>query len=317
MHPDVRAAAPGKCPICAMDLVPIPPPRVGQYHLELDQTPGRGGRGLSRLSLRIRDPHSAEPVTVFVPLHERPLHLFIISRDLKFFAHEHPVQHGDRFDLAFPLKPGAYMVLADFLPASGNPQMVHSAMVTAGFTGTPFPSAPAIVEDRSEKTADGMRIGIAIEHRPMRLDAVLRFAFTDAVTAAPIRDLQPYLGASGHLLLVSPDLTHAVHAHPQGDTAGPDISFEAEFPVAGLYKMWVQVQRRGRVTTVPFVIGIGHQTPNSQPPIDHGRRRKWAFDVDVPARPIYGCRSSLTEQRVAGSASRRLPAGSTRGDRRR
>ena len=31
MHPDVRAADAGKCPLCGMTLVPIPPPRVGEY----------------------------------------------------------------------------------------------------------------------------------------------------------------------------------------------------------------------------------------------------------------------------------------------
>ena len=98
---------------------------------------------------------------------------------------------------------------------------------------------------------------LALDGRPDRLDAVLRFRFTDASSGATIADLEPYLGASGHLLIVSTDLTHAIHAHPESLTPGPDINFGAEFPVAGLYKLWVQVQRKGKVFTAPFVVRIG------------------------------------------------------------
>ncbi len=257
MHPDVRAGSPGKCPICAMDLVPIPPPRVGQFRVDVAPTPAARGRGARGLTLRIRDPESGEPVTAFAPLHDRLLHLFIVSRDLRFFAHEHPVQNGSTFDLVIDLAPGTYMAIADFLPLGGSPQMVHRAIVTPGAAASPFAAASDLSEDLSDKVVDGVRMHLALGRRPDRLDAVLRFRFADAASGAPISDLEPYLGASGHLLIVSTDLTHAIHAHPESLTPGPDINFGAEFPVAGLYKLWVQVQRKGKVFTAPFVVRIG------------------------------------------------------------
>jgi hypothetical protein len=69
--------------------------------------------------------------------------------------------------------------------------------------------------------------------------------------------MEPYLGASGHLLIVSSDLTKAIHAHPEATSgSGPDVAYRALFPVAGMYKLWIQVQRRGRVSTAPFVIRV-------------------------------------------------------------
>ena len=257
MHPDVRAATPGTCPICSMDLVPIPPPRLGQYPVDVHQTAGAGRRGTRSLSLRIRDPESGKPITALVPLHERLLHLFVIGRDLRFFAHEHPVQKGDTFELAIDLAPGSYLLVADFLPAGGSPQTVHRVVVTPGSTASPFAPAPRVAEDTTDKIVDGLRVRLAVDGRPGRLDTVLRFSFSDVKTAAPVQNLQPYLGASGHLLIVSADLAHAIHAHPEDVSSGPEVRFGAEFPAPGLYKVWVQVQRESRVLTAPFVIKVG------------------------------------------------------------
>jgi hypothetical protein len=240
-----------------MDLVPIPPPRIGQYRVDVAPVPAANKRGVSGLSFRIRDPRSGEPVTTFAALHERLFHLFIIGRDLRFFAHEHPVQKGEAFDLELNLAPGAYMLIADFLPAGGSPQMVHRALVTPGFTASPFAAASDLTEDLAEKTVDGLRVRLTLDPSANRLEAVLRFRFTDVTSDLPIANLQPYLGASGHLLIVNADLTQAIHAHPEGVTAGPDVNFGAEFPGAGLYKLWVQVQRDGRVFTAPFVVRAG------------------------------------------------------------
>ena len=256
MHPNVRASGPSKCPLCAMDLVPIPPPRVGQYRLEVTPRAASNGRGASALTFRITDPVSAAAAVAFTPVHERPLHAFIISRDLRYFAHEHPAPHGDRFELPIELPPGVYVVLADFLPAGGAPQLVPRTIVTSGFEGTPFGAIAEPEEDVTAKVIDGTRVALTVDLRPGRLTGVLRFAFADGKSGEPLRDLQPFLGASGHLLVVSTDLVHAMHAHPEGAGTGPEVSFSAEFPEKGRYKMWVQVLRDGQVITAPFVVQV-------------------------------------------------------------
>ena len=255
MHPGVRAPAPGKCPICTMDLVLIAPPRAGEYRLDVVQHHAPGG-GLGGLELRIRDPDTGRDVEMFAEAHERLLHLFVIGRDLKYFAHEHPQKTAAGFSLAAPLPPGAYMLIADFVPGGGYPQMVHRAIVTTGYRASPFAPAVVLEEDLSDKVADGLRVQLKTEHVPGRPEAILRFRFEDARTGAPAAGLQLYLGSAGHLLVVSPDLTHSVHAHPEGTTAGPEIDFRVLFPEPGTYKLWVQVQRDGKVITAPFVVRL-------------------------------------------------------------
>lgn len=256
MHPNVRAPGATKCPICAMDLVPIAPPRAGEYLLDVTPRPAAGDRGAAGLTLRIREPGTGRDVAMFAEAHERLLHLFIIGRDLQFFAHEHPERTARGFELTTPLPPGAYMVIADFIPGGGYPQMVHRAIVTPGYRASPFADAPPLEEDLSDKVREGMRMQLRVEAAGSRPEAVLHFRFSAADTGAPVKDLEPYLGAAGHVLIVTPDLTNSVHAHPDVAGSGPDFAVHAVFPQAGTFKLWVQVQRGGRVVSAPFAVQI-------------------------------------------------------------
>jgi hypothetical protein len=92
MHPDRRAPGPARCNRCGMELVPIPPPRIGEYRLDVTLSSGSAGRATTVITLRVLDPPARERAAAFLQVHERPFHLFIISRDLQYFAHVHPEQ---------------------------------------------------------------------------------------------------------------------------------------------------------------------------------------------------------------------------------
>ncbi len=107
MHPDVRSADAGKCPACGMTLVPIPPPKIGEYKLDVRQLQDAGRGRVSGLALSVREPDTNAPVTRLSVVHEKLLHLFVVSRDLRYFAHLHPEQRPDgAFRLAHPLPGG-------------------------------------------------------------------------------------------------------------------------------------------------------------------------------------------------------------------
>jgi hypothetical protein len=258
MHPAVRAAGPSRCPVCSMDMVPIPPPRVGEYGLDVAVSPASRKSAAFTMRMTVRSPHDGAVVTSFLPVHERPFHLFIVSRDLATFVHAHPERHEDgTFVLEQALAPGEYMLIADFLPAGGTPQVVHRAIVTPGYAGTLFRDPPKLAVTPAEQTIDGLRVKLLAGEVTALRPAALRFVVADAATGADVRDLEPYLGATGHLLLVNPALTSALHGHPAGaQTAGPEILFDPVLPKPGMYKLWLQFQRKGRIVTVPFVIEV-------------------------------------------------------------
>ena len=260
MHPDIRSSVSGKCPLCRMDLVPIPPPRVGEYRMDIAVTAAAGGRGASKLRLTFRDPGTGRPVSSFATIHERLLHLFVIDRKLEYFRHAHPERVADGvFELRENIPAGQFMVIADFLPLSGRPQMLQRASVTPGYRGALLPEARNLIPDvPSAKVDHGVRVRLDATPLKAGKEATLKFTLTDASTNVPISDLEPFLGAPGHVLLVNADLTDSNHVHPEEPaTRGPVITFQPLMPAAGLYKLWLQFQRGSVVSTVPFVINVG------------------------------------------------------------
>jgi hypothetical protein len=262
MHVDIRSPAPRTCTLCGMDLVPIPPPRLGEYRLDVEPVVSGAARArgmrVTGLRLRVNDP-DGQRVTTFATVHEREFHLFIIGRSLEYFAHVHPVTAGKegRFDLEHELPSGEYMLFADFLPYGGTTQMLQRAIVTPGYAGRLFDAPPQLVEGPAETVVDGVRVRVVDADLAAGKPGCLQFGLSDASSDAPITDLEPFLGAPAHLLIVKPDLTEGIHGHPEEQaTGGPTVSFDPRVPAPGLYKLWVQFQRKGRVSTAAFVVAV-------------------------------------------------------------
>jgi hypothetical protein len=84
--------------------------------------------------------------------------------------------------------------------------------------------------------------------------------FRAADSGNPILDLQPYLGAMGHMIMIHDDAQTFVHAHPderdpQNGKQG-ELTFLARPPKPGLYHLWVEFQRQNKVGTAEFVIDV-------------------------------------------------------------
>jgi len=250
MHPDQRAETPAICPICGMTMVRMPPAKFVTYPVDLRATPTVNG---VRLRLTVQDPATRATVRRFAIVHERPLHLFVVGDGLRFFVHEHPVQQRDgvfMIDLALP-RPGPYMAIAEFQPERGTAQMFQQAFSTGGALDL----APPPGVDTEAKTLNGMRVTVDASKVKSGDASPLAFRVEDAASGAEVTDLQPYLGAAAHLLIVSADLTEAIHGHPQEDRR-PALTFTPILPRPGRYKLWLQFQRAGTLTTVPFVLEV-------------------------------------------------------------
>ncbi len=221
------------------------------YPVDLRVTPIAGG---ARLRLAVRDPRLHTTVRRFAIVHERLLHLFLVGDGLAYFAYEHPIQQPDgvfMIDVALP-KPGPYMAIAEFVPEGGTPQTFQQMFTT----GEAFaaPAVPAL--DVAPKIMDGLRVAIDASQLKAGDTRPLIVRVEDAATGAAVTDLQPFLGAAAHLLMVPVDLTEAVHGLPDDRFHDPGFAFTPLVPKAGRYKLWVQVQRAGKISTAAFVIGI-------------------------------------------------------------
>lgn len=261
MHAAVRASSPGTCPQCGMGLVPVTPAVEGPYALEVGWEPDTATTGTLRLM--VRAPGTGAVVRDFEEVHERPFHLFLVSDDLREFSHVHPVAQPDGSLVLAPLTlaSGPYQLFADFLPVGGTPQLIRKtipARLPSSFSGS---RTPHLVPDMQARTDAKLHVRLDTEGAALTAGTtgLVAFHLEDAVSRAPISDLEPYLGAWGHAFIVSADLRDAVHSHPLtplSSPGGPTVYFQQRFPRPGKYRMWVQFQRGGVLSTVPFTLDV-------------------------------------------------------------
>jgi hypothetical protein len=274
-HTDVKSMTPGVCPRCAAELSRRFTP--AEYKVELITTPEKVQAGKqATLRFRIFDPSTGDAVRDLDIVHEKPFHLFVISQDLAEFQHIHPILQSDGSFVVETVLPraGRYEVVCDFAPMGGWPQVVRRSLVTAEATGSTRSIRPNLVPDgKLSKVVEQTRFNLSFEtiHPIAGTPISLDYSVTDENTGAPVKDLQPYLGAWGHTVVLSEDATDFVHLHPTGAvppqnahrpiTGGPDVSFSAFFPKPGRYRVWSQFQRQGKVLTTSFDVDALQQDP--------------------------------------------------------
>lgn len=238
--------------------------------------------------------------TPLIPDHGKLMHLFLVREgDAGAFAHLHPVS-SDSSSFETPLPPlpaGRYHVFADITHESGF------ARTLVAQADLPEPGAPAALDPDDAWFVGGPSEGAARlsggatliwENRP---DSVA--AGADAGLAFTVRDadgsmgrVEPYLGMTGHAVVMRDDGKVYVHLHPMGtvsaaaqvalrergpgDTAWGTLgrrltesgalvahaghretvegraAFPYAFPEPGAYRIWVQVKRNGTIETASF-----------------------------------------------------------------
>jgi Heavy metal binding domain len=262
MHPDVRGAVSEKCKECGMTLVAIPDRTDRTFWLEVDADPAAVPAGrLVTLRLTVRDHGSNDAVSRFEAMHERVMHLFIVSSDLQYFDHVHPAPaENGTFEIPVTLpKSGAYRLVADVLPTGALPQTLQHTVLTSGFKESLRRVPPPPAAEILDATVEDVRARLVPGSARSGDDAHVVLELTDAKSGAAVTDLEPYLGAWGHMFLASTDLGDVVHSHPlveQTDRGGPKITFQTLFAREGWYRVWTQVQRRGRLLTFGFTVRV-------------------------------------------------------------
>jgi hypothetical protein len=286
MHPDYTMEAPGQCPRCGMALVHTAPFDVRDYELDFRTVPVAVKPGQkTTLYFTFRRPGTGEVVQKFEVVHERQFHLFVISQDMEYFEHIHPTEQPNgtwTIEVTLP-KAGYYKVLCDFMPSGGAAQFLARGLITAGYSGDlEGDSAHLVADTNLTKTVDD--ITATVKYDPETFQAALyghiNFFLTDSQTGRPITDLQTYLGAFGHTLIMSEDMEDYVHSHPLDILAmpddeggppqflippgadlekirgGPEVTFEGLMPKPGRYRAWTQFRRHDKIHTFAYTFNV-------------------------------------------------------------
>jgi hypothetical protein len=234
-------------------------------------------------SFEITGPDGAA-VTAFDEEHDKRMHLIVVRRDTSGFQHVHPEMAPDgtwSVPLAVPAA-GSYRAFADFAPTGGEPTTLG---VDLAAPGDYQPIVP--VESRTAQV-DGYAVELTGDLVPGQASPV---ALTLSRSGAPVTDLQPYLGAYGHLVALRQGDLAYLHVHPDGTPgdgvtpAGPAVEFVAEVPSAATYRLFLDFQHEGVVRTAEFTVTTAGSpapaAPTDAPDAGH---------VDAPGAPAHGHR---------------------------
>lgn len=234
----------------------------GDYTLTLAHPTAEPGQD-QMLEFTISDA-TGQSLTSYQQEHTKELHLIAVRRDLSGFQHVHPVLDTDgTWTTQVDLTPGVWRVYADFTPG-GKDQGVTlgtDLTVTGALQPTPLP------RPSTTTTVDGYEVSLAGELRAGESTLLTLKVSRDG---RPVTDLQPYLGAYGHLVVLrSGDLAY-LHVHPEGEPgdgttkSGPGVGFYATAPSSGRYRMYLDFKHDGVVRTAELTVEVGEVSD------DHG-----------------------------------------------
>ncbi|XBB66565.1 hypothetical protein ABFU82_21020 [Nocardioides sp. WV_118_6] len=223
------------------------------YTLTLADDRAPAGRDVP-VRFTITGPDGA-PVTAYDEQHEKQLHLIAVRRDFSGFQHVHPRLADGVWTIDLDLTPGTWRLFADF-KATGADALTLGADLGVAGDYTPVPPAP----DNRTVTVDGYEVTLDGD---LSAGADARLTLNITKDGAPVTDLQPYLGAYGHLVaLRSGDLAY-LHVHPDGEPGdgttkpGPDVVFHTAVPSPGTYHLYLDFQHDGVVRTAAFTVTAG------------------------------------------------------------
>lgn len=222
-----------------------PATATGQPVLDLDRS--RYDAGRQRLAFTVRDA-AGSPVTAYEVQHEKLLHLVVVRRDLGGYRHVHPTldERTGQWSVPLDLDAGTWRVYADFTPRGGEASLAEADLAVSG---EPAPPAPRPDDDTAR--VDGFEVHLARDGEELRLH-VQR-------DGADVTDLEPYLGAYGHLVAIRAEDLAYLHVHPQEGPAGPEVAFHTALDEPGRYRLFFEFQRGGTVHRAEFDLSVAEK----------------------------------------------------------
>ncbi len=258
MHPEVTSTKAGeKCPKCGMALEHNDNVANGKtYQMQFAAQPAQpaAGQPVTLTFTPQEKGNEAAPVPLAV-VHEKKIHLIIVSKDLSQFYHEHPEYTAEgNYRAPFTFKQGGdYVLFQDYTPAGSGHQLGRQPLTVTGAKYTPVKFSAS----QMQWAADGYQATLAFD-KPLKVGQLLGMKITLARNGQPVTDLENYLGALGHVVVISEDTERYLHVHPNDQAdKGPVIGFNTSFEAAGLYRVFLQFNHGGQIHTANFTINVG------------------------------------------------------------
>lgn len=220
----------------------------------------------------------------FQIVHEKVMHVIVVRKDLAEFQHVHPEfnQTTGQFTLAnltFSAD-GPYRIFADFTPA--NAQMGPDGRlrgvtlnedVNVGNLANYKPQP--LTDAQLTKTLQGYQVQLTSNPTPATAGASTTLTFAITQNGKPVANLEKYLGALGHTVVLREGDLEFLHTHALDENVANQtgsVGFAVTFPTTAKYKVFSQFQHQGRILTADFTLaaespaaGANQESPAAVP----------------------------------------------------
>ncbi len=229
----------------------------------LDVLEERPAAGTAAVEFRVLGPDGG-PVTEYTEDHGEDLHLVAVRSDLTGYQHVHPDLGDDgTWRAPLTLTPGSWRLVADTTPAASGTDLALTGdlQVAGDYDPRPLPEPAAVAE------VDGYTVVLTGDLTP---GAEAELTFSVSRDGRPVTDLQPYLGAYGHLVALRDGDLEYLHVHPVVDDAvapgpGPHVEFAATAPSTGTYRLFLDFRHGDAVHTAAFTVPTTGSAATDEP----------------------------------------------------
>jgi hypothetical protein len=252
MHPEVTGKEGDKCPKCGMPLEAVETTANGEVKMEFssDSNPIEAGKPATFSFVPVNVNDKKAKITLDV-VHEEPIHLIAVSEDLSWFSHVHPKQQGDgayTVNVTFP-HGGSYIFFADYKPQGGEPVVDKIPVNVQGNQKQQVKwSQPKLVSE-----TDGYRIELVNGDNLKTGHSTLNFRISKNGKIYKATDMEEYLGAVAHIIMIGNTEKDFVHIHPESGEEFP-ITAHVTLEKPDLYRMWVQFNVDNKIITADFAV---------------------------------------------------------------
>jgi hypothetical protein len=208
-----------------------------------------------------------------VPLdlvHEKKMHLILVSEDLSWFDHLHPeYQASGAYDIKVLGKGenftngrghsetrfdagGKYLAFTDYKPVGGLNQVNKTEITVAGNAAKPM----TYTQPKLATSVDGFSINFDAKGAVVAAGtpASIQIGISEKGKKITPDMIENYLGAKAHIILIETTTKDFVHVHPEAVAEGLEMS--TTFAKPGLYRGWLQFQTNGKVHTADFAMKV-------------------------------------------------------------
>ena len=210
--------------------------------------------------------------------HEKIVHVIVINDDFTIFSHIHPedsklttneMKNNGLFAINYTFaKSGRYVVGINF--AANSNDYTKTFYVDVSGTKKENPK-----KDLSTKNIFGnYTVHLSYSKITAGKPVALKYYFENG--NRPLEDMEPYLGAAMHVVIVKDDLTDFMHTHAMAgmdgmmnmnmpmtmhemevpSKFGPNLEVDAEFPEKGLYHIFSEFRHKGKVVLTHFMVEV-------------------------------------------------------------